>query len=72
MTYRVTGTGPEGPLEYAKEELAEAAYLARKMTDNGVEDVRVFDDNGRDVNITDAPLPAGWRDGSFKKSDFGQ
>jgi hypothetical protein len=57
MPYRVTGIGLE-PLEYEKATLAEAAYLASKMADNGVAHVRVFDEHGRE--ITPDELDAAW------------
>jgi hypothetical protein len=63
MGYRVLGSGLHGPLEYAKEDLADAAHTARKMVDNGVDDVRVLDDDGREVDISNASLPPGWRTG---------
>ena len=62
MSHRVIGVGVE-PLDYSEESLALAAYLARKMADNGVEDIRVFDSEGRqlsDVELANAPLPPGW------------
>jgi hypothetical protein len=70
VRYRITGIGRNESLEYFKDDLAEAAYLARKMADNGVDEVRVFDSAGNEIDITDAPLPPGWRKGPFKKSDF--
>ena len=38
------------PLEYREQTLALAAYLARKMADNVVRDVRVFGPDGRQLN----------------------
>ena len=70
MPYCVKGVGPDGPLSYSKEELWEAAYTAEKMADQGVREVQVFDDQGRVVDISNAPLPPGWRRGPFKRSDF--
>jgi hypothetical protein len=70
MPYRVTGIGLTGPLTYLTVELWDAAYTAAKMSDQGVEDVHVYDDEGREVDMTDAPLPPGWRHGPFKRSDF--
>jgi len=72
MPYHITGLGSDGPLEYLKDELSEAAYLAKKMTDNGVENVRVLDHRGQEVDISSAPLPPGWRRGPFKRADFSQ
>ena len=72
MPYRIVGVGPDGALEYYYEDLSEAAYHAAKMSDQGVEDVRVLDEKGDEVDISNAPLPPGWRRGPFKKSDFGQ
>lgn len=62
MGYRITGVGVE-PLDYREETLARAAYLASKMADNGVRDVRVFDQEGReltDSELRDAPPLPGW------------
>ena len=59
MAYRVTGIGLE-PLEYHEPSLARAAYLARKMADQGVSDIHVFDDQGQELSaeeIEQAPLP---------------
>jgi hypothetical protein len=70
MPYRVTGIGPGGPLSYLKEELWDAAYTAAKMSDNGIEDVHVYDDEAREVDTMDAPLPPGWRRGPIWRSDF--
>lgn len=63
MNYRVTGIGLE-PLEYREETLARAAYLASKMADNGVRDVRVFDKDGRQISdkeLSEAPVLPGWQ-----------
>ena len=49
MSYRVKGVGVD-PLEYREQTLALAAYLARKMADNVVRDVRVFGPDGRQLN----------------------
>lgn len=49
MTYRVTGAGMIPKLsEFAT--LAQAADLARRMTDEGVENVFVFDPLGREMS----------------------
>ncbi len=66
MSYRVTGRGPYGPLEESKEELWDAAYLASKMIDNGVQDVHVFDADGHEVDRSKAPLPPGWKRNPFR------
>jgi hypothetical protein len=62
MAYRITGVGLE-PLECDEATLARAAYLARKMADQGVSDIHVFDGEGRELSaaeLRDAPLPPGW------------
>jgi hypothetical protein len=62
MSYRVTGVGLE-PVEYLQETLASAAHLARRMADNGVRDIHVFDADGRELTedeLRNAPLPPGW------------
>lgn len=72
MTYKVTGMGP-GPddhFSYNFTELWEAAYQAAKLSDQGARGVRVLDDAGKDVDISNAPLPPGWRRGPFRRSDF--
>jgi hypothetical protein len=58
----VTGIGAE-PLEHHKDSLADAAHLAHKMADQGVENVQVFDASGRmldQAELDNAPLPSGW------------
>jgi hypothetical protein len=58
----VTAIGVE-PLEYQKDNLADAAHLAHKMSDQGVQNVQVHDDSGRELSqaeLDNAPLPAGW------------
>jgi len=56
----VTGIGLI-PLEYHEDTLARAAYLASKMQDQGVRDVHVFDENGRELTPDELreapPLP---------------
>lgn len=56
MRYRVTGVGGDGrtPLEYWQTSLQHASYLAEKMIDQGVRDVRIMDTDGSIV----APLPS--------------
>jgi hypothetical protein len=51
------------PLEYHEDTLAMAAYLASKMTDQGVRDVHVFDEDGCELSedeLREAPPPPGW------------
>lgn len=50
--YCVTGTGTAGPLRYPNLTLTEAAYLVGKMSSNGVDDARAFDDEGREVDTS--------------------
>lgn len=49
MPYRITGTGLEA-VETFQPTLTEAARTASKMIDQGVVDVRVFDEAGREVS----------------------
>lgn len=51
--YYVTGTGISGPLRYSDLTLPEAAYKVSKMADNGVSDARAFDDQGREIELSD-------------------
>ena len=48
MSYRVTGMG-EGPIEASKPTLEAAARTASRMADQGVRNVRLFDEEGREV-----------------------
>jgi hypothetical protein len=57
MAYRVVS---DNFGEYIKATLAEAAYLAAKMADQGGRNVRVYDGEGREVDLRGAPLPDGW------------
>jgi len=52
--YYVTGTGITGPLRYSDLTLPEAAYKVSKMSDSGVSDARAFDDQGREVDLSDS------------------
>lgn len=72
MAYKVIGLGPgvDDSFSYAFTELGEAAYQAAKMSDQGARGVRVLDDAGNEVDIGGAPLPPGWKRGSFKRGDF--
>jgi hypothetical protein len=46
--------------EYIKSTLVEAAYLAAKMADQGGRNVRVYDAEGREIDLRGAPPPEGW------------
>jgi len=46
MRYRVIGIGPNGSLSYSYAEISDAAYSAAKMSDQGIKDVHVLDDEG--------------------------
>ena len=50
----VIGIGVGGAkLSHQKETLGNAGYTASKMTDNGVESVRIFDDKGKEYSLDD-------------------
>lgn len=54
MKFVVVGIGVGGAkLSYQKETLGNAGYTASKMTDNGVESVRIFDDKGKEYSLDD-------------------
>jgi hypothetical protein len=67
MPYRITAVFSGERSSYSKETLAEAAYLAAKMADQGGTDVKVFDDDNCEVDTTNAPLPPGWIGRPFKE-----
>lgn len=55
MSFKVTGNGHRGiALAYEKNTLREAGYLASKMKDNGVLNVRIWDGDGNKVPLKDA------------------
>ena len=55
MPYKVTGQGLNGiELAYDKATLSEAGYLASKMADNGVSNVRIHDELGAPVTLANA------------------
>jgi hypothetical protein len=51
--YYVTGTGITGPLRYSDLTLSDAVYKVSKMSDSGVSDARAFDDEGREIDLSD-------------------
>lgn len=54
MKFVVVGIGVGGAkLSYQKGTLGNAGYTAAKMTDNGVESVRIFDDKGKEYSLDD-------------------
>lgn len=62
MAYRITGTGLV-PIDEQRETLGEAAYAASRMADNGVRDVRVFDEAGRELGAEELArgrIPGRW------------
>jgi hypothetical protein len=58
MTYIVTGVGLQ-PVSSSASNLEVAARTAHKMSDQGVEEVRVFDEAGKEVPREE--LKAAWR-----------
>jgi hypothetical protein len=58
MPYKITGTGIGGiQLEYQKATRTAAIDLAVKMGSNGVDDARVFDRKGAEINLDDLAHP---------------
>jgi len=57
--YIIRGVGL-GPIEERRQELADAAYIAFKMADNGVQNVHIFDEAGQEMDIVFSPHPPGW------------
>lgn len=67
MKFVVVGIGVGGSkLSYPKETLGDAGYTASKMADNGVESVRILDDNGNEYSLDEGweafrlSKPEGW------------
>jgi len=54
VKFVVIGVGVDGAkLSYQKETLGNAGYTASKMADNGVDSVRIFDNNGKEYSLDD-------------------
>ncbi len=55
MIYRISGTDGDGVTHhYSESSLANAGYIASKMSDGGADDVSIVDGKGNQISVDDA------------------